>query len=72
MVPAMYMANAQVLALLAAGLYTGLVLDIGDGVAWAVPIYEGHHIPHCVVKADIGGRDVTDYIMKVGRTKFIA
>src|SRR5206468_3948423 len=47
-IPALMLANSSVMALYGTGRTTGCVLESGDTISTAVPVYEGYSIPHAV------------------------
>ena len=60
--PAMYVANQAVFSLYASGCTTGMVVASGDGISNAVPIYDGHALPHATLCMEMAGSDLTEYL----------
>lgn len=65
--PALYTSVQAVLSLYASGKTTGLVLDSGDGVSHAVPVFQGFAIPNSIRRIDVAGRDVTEHFQQLLR-----
>jgi actin-related protein len=64
-VPAVYLETTPVLSLYASGRSTGVVVTIGDGAIHTIAVYEGYALPHSARSTNIGGRDLTEYAMKI-------
>jgi len=68
-VPKVYIGNQAVMSLFATGKTTGTVLDIGEGISHAVPIYEGYAIPHAIQTIPLCGNDITKYLHEILKQK---
>ena len=63
--PAMYVAIQAVLSMYASGRGSAIIFESGDGVSHIVPVYEGYTLPHSIMRLDLGGCDLTDYLMRI-------
>lgn len=62
-IPAFYLASQPTLSLYSSGNITGVVVDSGDSLTTAVPIYEGYSLPYAIKTLNFGGRDITDFLV---------
>lgn len=57
------------LALIYEGRDTGLVVDSGDGVTHCIPIVSNHIDHHNIMRLNIAGRHITEYLVKLLQRK---
>ena len=63
-VPGLYIALESVLPIYSSYNLTGLSVDLGDSNSYVVPIFEGYSLPHAVLRLDLAGRDLTEFMLK--------
>lgn len=63
--PSFFMKNQAVLSLLSSSRNTGVVVESGDGITNIVPVYEGYQIQNSTKRINLGGRDITDNLIKL-------
>ncbi|OQR78276.1 Actin-related protein 2, partial [Tropilaelaps mercedesae] len=62
---AVYVAMQAILTLYAQGLYTGVVVDSGDGVTFINPVYGGCECSYATKRFDVAGRDITRRLVEL-------
>lgn len=55
----------SLLSLYTAGKTTGLVFESGDGCSYSSCIYDGYDLYHSIIRSDLSGRDLTEYLIKL-------
>ncbi|XP_077106189.1 actin-related protein T2 [Ranitomeya variabilis] len=64
-VPGIHVASQAALPLYSSGATTGMFVNSGHGVTHMVPIYEGCIITNTVVRLNLAGWDITDFLVKL-------
>lgn len=60
--------NTAVLSLFSTGRTRGLVVESGEGLTQAVPVFEGYAIPHAIFKMKRAGQDITAKVQEAMRS----
>jgi actin beta/gamma 1 len=64
-IPGLYISNPATLSLYSSGKLTGIVCESGEGVTQCVPVLDGYALCHEINRMYFGGRDITDYLVKL-------
>ena len=62
--PSLHVSIPAVLAMYASGRATGTVLDSGNGITHVVPVFEGWSVGKAVMRTDVGGNEIAEYLMR--------
>lgn len=54
-----------ILSLYSNGLDTGVAVECGEGVIHCTPIFEGYEVPKANKRVDIGGRNITEFLVRL-------
>lgn len=57
--------NTAALSLFSTGRTRGLVVESGEGITQAVPVFEGYAIPHAIFKMRVAGQDITNRVQQM-------
>ena len=41
------------------------IIQIGEGASYTVPVYEGYSLPHAMLRFNVAGRSLTDFLVKL-------
>ncbi|CAL8078965.1 unnamed protein product [Orchesella dallaii] len=70
-IPDLYVIHTAALPMLVHSCNTGstnaVIVDSGDGVTYACPMFEGFALTQGVTRVDFGGRDISDYLNQMLR-----
>ena len=69
-VPALYIGNQGALSVYTSGVLSGLVLESGEAVTHAIPVYQGFALPHATLKLNLGGMDLTEYLSQLMELRY--
>eukprot|EP01102_Stenamoeba_stenopodia_P008270 TRINITY_DN2361_c0_g1_i1.p1 TRINITY_DN2361_c0_g1~~TRINITY_DN2361_c0_g1_i1.p1 ORF type:complete len:389 (-),score=61.36 TRINITY_DN2361_c0_g1_i1:173-1339(-) len=64
-VPAFYVMLPAQLGAYASGRNSSFIVDSGGGVSHTMPIWQGHTVRNAILRQDLGGEDLTDYLSKL-------
>ena len=59
-----YLSNPALLSMYSTGKFSGIVVDLGEGICQFCPIFDGYPSPTHIIIQKLGGKDLTEYMIK--------
>ncbi|KAJ5079489.1 actin-7-related [Anaeramoeba ignava] len=64
-IPAFYVASQGFLSVYSSGKNIAMNIEIGDGICYTFPYYNGYTLRNGITRTNIGGRNLTDYLVRI-------
>ena len=47
--------NTAALSMYSSGRVSGLIAEVGEGISYTVPVFQGYALPHAQIKLEVAG-----------------
>ena len=64
-IPGLFISMASLMSMYASVKTAGIVVDSGETMTNFVPVFEGFAFPNAIIRRNIGGQSITNFLKKI-------